>query len=161
MRATGRALFGVVLAAVPTLTYFRFWAKEVVWGEREWPLWIAIAAGIAIAFAAVVRTPRVPRRTDRADRFIAGLCLTLAVGVGGLFFWYTRVFSYVLPPVAESSCALGREFPDVPLKCIEPRGEKDVEPNPAGADFNLLAESREGGRLHGKKVLLSFFRGFW
>lgn len=145
MKATGRALAGVVIAALATFGYFPFWAKSVRFGALDWPCWLLIALGIAIAARAVLRPPS---GTTRADRLVAGLCLALAAGIGGMFGVYTLGISYALPEPAAGALDPGRGWPDVELL------------DSSGASVNLRAESA-AGQLAGRKVVLSLFRGHW
>jgi hypothetical protein len=145
MKATGRALVGVAIAAGVPLLYFTWWAKSVEFGKRTWPCWVAIGLGTLVAAWAVLRPPAGAKAADRAG---AGLCLALSMGVGGLFGWYERAGTYELPAPVFSQLDLGRPLPSVTLVAAD------------GSEVNLLRESR-AGRFKDRKLLLSFFRGHW
>ncbi len=145
MKATGRALFGVALCALATFGYFSWWAKNPGFGEHDLPLWVMQLVGLAVATHAVLRPPA---GALRADRFIAGLCLTLAAGVTGLFFLFTRDATYALPPAVAAKLVTGRSLPAIACTAAD------------GSTFDL-AEEQRSGRLAGRKVVLAFVRGFW
>ena len=145
MKATGRALIGVVITALAPIAYLQWWARSVRFGELTWPWWLAIALGVLIAGHAALRPPPA---AARADRFVARLCFVLALGLAGLCAVQLRAANYALPDPTWSRLELGRELPDVTLVAAD------------GREFNLLKESREGS-LKGRKLLLSFFRGHW
>ncbi len=145
MKATGRALFGVALCAAATFGYFAWWVRQPGFGALDWPLWLLQGVGIAIAARAVLRPPA---GALRADRFIAGLCFVLAIGVAGLFFLFTRNAVYRLPAADAAQLAPGRALPGLVRTAAD------------GSPFDLAAE-QASGRLAGRKVVVAFFRGFW
>ncbi|MSR46431.1 MAG: hypothetical protein EXS13_05135 [Planctomycetes bacterium] len=145
MKATGRALFGVALAAAAAFCYLPWWAKQPGFGELIWPLWCVILLGVATAGRAALRPPV---GTLRADRLAAAVCFALAIGIGGLFGQVTDFESYRLPPADQARLVDGRALPDAVVIASD------------GASWSLAAEQR-GGRLAGKKTVLVFFRGFW
>jgi len=87
MKATGRALVGVVLCALATFGWLEWWSKQPGLAEQRWPLWIVLALGVATSGRAALHPPP---GTLRADRFVAALCFALAVGIAGLYFVLPR-----------------------------------------------------------------------
>lgn len=145
MKATGRALLGVALVALAAHGWLRWWLAQPGWGDRDWPVWAVVVVGVALAGRAALRPPP---GTARADRFIAGLCFALAVGVAGLFGQLASRDNFRLPPADAARLAPGRPLPDVALLCSD------------GTPFDLMREQREGA-LRGRPLLLLFFRGTW
>lgn len=145
MKATGRALIGVVLCAIATFGYFAWWARRPDVGELEWPIWLVEAAGLSVALRAVLRPPV---GALRADRIVAGVCLALAVGLAGLLGAFTRDSVYRLPSADAARVAPGRTLPDLALVTSE------------GETLSLAKEQREG-RFAGRKLIVAFFRGYW
>ena len=136
-------LAGLAIVEVGTAGYFLFSAKHEALRAVTWPNWVLVGLGLLLAGCAAFR-----RRVVLGDRIGAVLCLVIA----GFFAWrfaaYTLWFSHDLPPPTAESLELGRALPDLELQASD------------GTRANLLDESR-AGPLRGRKLVLSFFRGFW
>jgi hypothetical protein len=83
MKATGRALVGVVLCALATFGWLEWGERQPELEKLRWLVWCVQALGVATAGRAALRPPPA---TQRADRFVATLCFALAIGIAGLFF---------------------------------------------------------------------------
>lgn len=119
------------------LSYFLIFAK--IPALRDLPVLNLLLVVLAVALA--IAGFRSVRGANRKRRAIHGIGLLFSIGCAGMLFLYVFGISYQMPEPSTETLAL-ETAPDFSL------------PDVSGQTVSLSS-------FRGKKVILSFYRGFW
>tara|TARA_R110002096_G_scaffold123315_21_gene266932 strand:- start:1689 stop:2111 length:423 start_codon:yes stop_codon:yes gene_type:complete len=129
---------GPLITLVGFLSYFLIFAKYPVLRDVPWVNIPLVTLGGVLTVAGLWRGWNNSRWIKRCFHCVGSL---FSVGIAGLLFFYVFSYSYGLPVTSETTKAIERA-PDFSL-------------SDANGNLVSLADYR------GKKVVISFYRGFW
>ena len=133
------AWIGPVVAFAGAVSYFTYFARFPVLRDFPWVNLPVALLGIGLSGFALWRA--FARRDTWRGRILAPLGLGLSIAFGGFFVGYVFFLSNALPQPTETSLSLD-----------------------AAPDLVLTGPSGEAVRLtdfRGRKVVLTFYRGYW
>jgi drug/metabolite transporter (DMT)-like permease len=130
---------GVLLAVVGALSYFMYFVQFPALRDFPWVNLPLVMAGFILSTIGLWRAIRQP--SVYRGKILGAIGFLLSLAIAGLFNYYIFSFSYQMP---------------------EPTSA--VVPATAAPDFMLLNQQGHPVRLsdyRGKKVVLTFYRGYW
>jgi len=130
---------GVLLALVGGLSYFMYFARFAVLRDFPWVNLPLVSAGLIVSALGLWRAIRKP--TVYPGKVLGTLGLALSLAIAGFFNYYLFSLSYQVPKPTNNVLVMT-----------------------AAPDFTLMNQHGQPVRLsdyHGKKVVLTFYRGYW
>jgi len=139
-RTRNHALWiGPLLAGAGAVSYFTYFARFPALRDFPWVNLPLVGAGLAVSAAGAWRAYARPQRFR--GRILGPAGLAVSGLLAGLFGFYVFGLSYRLPAPTDTTLVLERA-PDLTLS------------DSAGRPVRLAA-------LRGRKVVLTFYRGYW